>query len=191
MIVSTDSQHYADLASEYGAVVPGLRPPELSTDDASTDAAIAHVLQRWRPDATTVTVIQATTPFTTPATIRDAITRLSQEPRPATVVSAVPVSASTAFLLAHDGTFATFAMPQFADRRTQDVPSLAVPDGGVYVAPAQRVRSGGSLVEEPLAWIAVDERFSIDIDDPSDLAVARNLAELADAGPHPPDRSET
>lgn len=46
LIVSTDSQHYADVAIKYGAEVPFLRPAELSSD-ASTDRDFMRHVMHW------------------------------------------------------------------------------------------------------------------------------------------------
>lgn len=44
IIVSTDSSEYADIAREYGAEVPFLRPPELSKDNSSDFDWVKHAL---------------------------------------------------------------------------------------------------------------------------------------------------
>lgn len=173
--VSTDSPVYADLARGWGANVPSLRPAELAGDDTPTDVVVAHALASWAPEAELVAVVQATTPFTTPETIQRALRRAGEEPRPETVVSAVPAASTTAFVLREADGLAWFAIPDLSSSRTQDLPTLAIPDGGVYVAPAGRVRSGGPLVMEPLAWVLVDPSRSVDIDDRDDLERARTM----------------
>lgn len=44
-IVSTDSQEIADIAIRYGAEVPFLRPPELSTDSSPDIGFVKHTLE--------------------------------------------------------------------------------------------------------------------------------------------------
>lgn len=44
VIVSTDSQKYADIAAQYGAEVPFLRPAEISGDTATDYMCIKHAL---------------------------------------------------------------------------------------------------------------------------------------------------
>ena len=43
IIVSTDSEEIAEIAREYGAEVPFLRPAELADDHAGTDAVIIQI----------------------------------------------------------------------------------------------------------------------------------------------------
>lgn len=48
IIVSTDSEHYASIAREYGAEVPFLRPAEISTDTSTDYEFIKHALDWFR-----------------------------------------------------------------------------------------------------------------------------------------------
>jgi len=56
VIVSTDSEHYAAIAREYGAETPFLRPAELATDHATDLVVFQHALawlrehEDWEPD---------------------------------------------------------------------------------------------------------------------------------------------
>lgn len=43
--VSTDSEKYAEIAKEYGAEIPFLRPDYLSTDDASSTDVVLHAME--------------------------------------------------------------------------------------------------------------------------------------------------
>ncbi len=48
VIVSTDSEEYAQIAKEYGAEVPFLRPAEISGDDSLDIEAFAHALKELK-----------------------------------------------------------------------------------------------------------------------------------------------
>lgn len=66
IIVSTDDDEIAEVAKQWGAEVPFMRPAELSNDYAGTTAVIAHAAQ-WALDqgleAEAVCCIYATAPF--------------------------------------------------------------------------------------------------------------------------------
>lgn len=66
VIVSTDDVEIAELAKQWGAEVPFMRPTDLSDDHATTTAVIAHATQ-WALDQMTdveaVCCIYATAPF--------------------------------------------------------------------------------------------------------------------------------
>jgi len=66
IIVSTDDLDIAEVAKEYGAEVPFMRPPELSDDYASTISVIAHAiswLRQHHEAPKEVCCIYATAPF--------------------------------------------------------------------------------------------------------------------------------
>lgn len=66
VIVSTDDAEIAEVAREWGAEVPFMRPADLSNDYAGTTAVIAHAVQ-WTldqgVDTSAVCCIYATAPF--------------------------------------------------------------------------------------------------------------------------------
>ena len=47
VIVSTDSPDIAQVARDYGAEVPGLRPPEISGSDAHDVLFLRHAMDQW------------------------------------------------------------------------------------------------------------------------------------------------
>lgn len=50
IMVTTDSQEIADISKQYGADVPFLRPPELSSDTATTFDAVKHTIDFYKND---------------------------------------------------------------------------------------------------------------------------------------------
>ena len=66
VIVSTDDEEIAKIAIEYGAIVPFLRPKELSDDFAGTGAVVNHALEYLKEQGEIydfVCTIYATAPF--------------------------------------------------------------------------------------------------------------------------------
>lgn len=66
IIVSTDDDAIAHIATQYGAEVPFMRPPELSDDHTGTLPVIAHAVTRHNAQgraASDVCCIYATAPF--------------------------------------------------------------------------------------------------------------------------------
>lgn len=75
VMVSTDSALYAEVARHYGAEVPFLRPPELSTDVSPDIDWIEHMLQRLTAEGRAFdcfSILRPTSPFRLPETIRRA-----------------------------------------------------------------------------------------------------------------------
>jgi CMP-N-acetylneuraminic acid synthetase len=75
VVVSTDSQHYADIARHYGAEVPGLRPEaiagDLSPDIEWVEFTLGELRQAGREYAC-LSLLRPTSPFRQPETIRRA-----------------------------------------------------------------------------------------------------------------------
>ena len=66
VIVTTDDEEIANIAKSYGAVVPFLRPKELSDDFTGTGAVVNHAieyLENQGESYTFVCTIYATAPF--------------------------------------------------------------------------------------------------------------------------------
>lgn len=76
VIVSTDDVELANIAREYGAEVPFMRPAHLAEDTTATEPVIEHAIEFMtaegrRPDA--VMLLQATSPVRLPGTLERAV----------------------------------------------------------------------------------------------------------------------
>ena len=70
IVVSTDSEEYARIAEDYGAIAL-IRPPDLASDDTGDHPVIKHFLQHFPTDL--VIYLRPTTPFRSVAKIEEAI----------------------------------------------------------------------------------------------------------------------
>jgi N-acylneuraminate cytidylyltransferase len=82
IIVSTDSQDIADIAIQYGADTPFMRPPELSDNYTGTTPVVCHAIQEvskryGKPDFTCC--IYATAPFIQNKDLARAFALLSEQ----------------------------------------------------------------------------------------------------------------
>lgn len=78
VVVSTDSHEYARIAEKAGAEIV-MRPPELATDEATTDAVLVHVVDAYASNGYAphlVVTLQPTVPVRPLGLIDEAITRL-------------------------------------------------------------------------------------------------------------------
>ena len=75
VIVSTDSQHYADIAEHYGAEVPFLRPAQIAGDTSPDIEWVEHTLGQLCNDGQDYeyfSILRPTSPFRLPETIQRA-----------------------------------------------------------------------------------------------------------------------
>ena len=83
VIVSTDSELYANIARKYGGEVPFLRPSEISGDNSTDYDFIKHTLN-WMQDneglqPDYLVHLRPTTPLRNPAYIREAVERIRHD----------------------------------------------------------------------------------------------------------------
>jgi N-acylneuraminate cytidylyltransferase len=82
VLVSTDSQSYADIAKYYGAEVPYLRPAKLGGDHSPDIDWVDHILNRLQQDRreyACFSILRPTSPFRLPETIQRAWSAFNRE----------------------------------------------------------------------------------------------------------------
>lgn len=82
VLVSTDCDEIADIAKQYGADVPFLRPADISGDLATTESAMLHcceVLESMGKLPDTFILMQATSPIRLPETLDQALCYFNAE----------------------------------------------------------------------------------------------------------------
>lgn len=83
VMVSTDSEEYAEIARKYGAEVPFMRSSETSGDNASSWSAVMEVLKRYESELgetfDTVALLQVTSPLRTGEHIREAFQQMEDK----------------------------------------------------------------------------------------------------------------
>lgn len=84
VIVSTDSEKYADIAIKYGAEVPFLRPSEFATDTSTDHEFLAHAMEWFREKERQSPEywvhLRPTTPLRDPKVVEQAITNIQMHP---------------------------------------------------------------------------------------------------------------
>lgn len=80
VVVSTDDAEIAEVARQYGAAAPFMRPAELSDDHTGTIPVICHAIEWFNAQgeqAAQVCCLYATAPFVTPEDIRRGLVTLT------------------------------------------------------------------------------------------------------------------
>ena len=134
VMVSTDDAEIADLAKNYGAETPFLRPPDLADDCTGTQAVVKQAIEWHRVLNVAVEVaccLYATAPFTRAKDLRAAHDRLLASDK-AYVFSLThyPYPVQRALTLNAAGEVAAL-YPEFRQTRSQDL-QLAYHDAGQF-----------------------------------------------------------
>ncbi|MBB2976868.1 N-acylneuraminate cytidylyltransferase [Microbacterium endophyticum] len=187
VVVSTDDVEIARVATEWGATVVD-RPAALSGDEASSESALRHAIMQLcdtTTDVATVVFVQATSPFIDPSDIDQAVDMVTSGTHEC-VFSAVE---TYGFLWAPDATGDTHGINH--DRavrpRRQDREPHFLETGAFYVMDAEGFLEAGHRFFGRVGFVAVDECSAIEIDDHTQLELARALAPLMVTGGEPID----
>jgi N-acylneuraminate cytidylyltransferase len=134
IIVSTDDEEIAEVAKQWGAEVPFMRPDELSNDYAGTTAVIAHATQ-WALDqgidVDAVCCIYATAPFVQMADLKRGWEALeSDDWAYAFTVTDFAAPIFRSFKQTAEGGIEMF-FPEHFSTRSQDLPT-ALHDAGQF-----------------------------------------------------------
>ncbi|GAA4177538.1 acylneuraminate cytidylyltransferase family protein [Gryllotalpicola koreensis] len=176
--VSTDGAMIAAAARDAGAEIVD-RPARLADDTATSESALLHaldVLDARGIRADVLVFIQATSPFIDPADLDFAITRILTDE--SDVVLAAAESHAFLWRMTDAGAVAINHDASFRPRR-QDREPQYVETGAFYVMRASGFRAAGFRFFGRIGIAVTDERHSLEIDTPDQLALADALAAQA------------
>lgn len=179
ILLSTDSQSYADMAEAAGFQVPFLRSPEASSDEATSFTVIDEVIENLKVMGESYDLfclLQPTSPLRDEEDIK-ASWALFLEKEARQVVSLCPAEHSPALVnpLKEDGSLEGFLKPGVG--RRQDLTPHFRLNGAIYWSYVADYLAGGSFfLKGSYAYIMPKER-SVDIDDDLDFALAQVLME--------------
>jgi N-acylneuraminate cytidylyltransferase/CMP-N,N'-diacetyllegionaminic acid synthase len=177
LVVDTDSPEIAEVARQWGAETPYLRPAEYARDDTPTIATLQNGL-RWLekhegyvPDY--LMCLQAVTPFLTTADIEGAVA-LALAKQAEAVVSVAPLKHPPQWLkqVNDDQRLQDYFPGQPFIARRQDVPPAYELNGAIYLArPRLLLQHSTWYADQTYAYVMQNEAW-VDIDTPFDLQLA-------------------
>lgn len=180
IMVSTDSEKYADIAVACGAKVPFLRSKENSSESATAWSVVKEVLNWYQEQGMQfemVTLLQPTSPLRTSDDIIEAY-KLYKEKHASSVVSVcetetLPLICNT---LQTDNSLEGFISPEIIGKRRQDFPQYYRINGAIYMCRVDYCSD--SRVElyarNSYAYI-MDPQKSVDIDTVYDFFLAEQI----------------
>lgn len=179
IVLTTDSERYAEIGRQYGARTPFLRPAELSTDTAGSREVMLHavdVLAEMGKEYDTICLLQPTSPFRSADDIRKAI-RLYREQRPDMVVGVKVSPANPYYNLfepeGEDG-FLRICKGDGTITRRQDAPKVYEFNGAIYIISVAALRKSVITRFPRILPYEMPEERSLDIDTPSDWPSENN-----------------
>lgn len=169
--VSTDSQQVADIAEQYGAEIPFIRPPELSDDVIGTrpvtNHAIEHCIEHYeRPEFSCC--IYATAPFLQANYLTQGLELLKDNPQKAFAfsVTSFPFPVQRAITITKEG-----IEPMFRDqivKRSQDLEEAFHDAGQFYWGRTDDYLSKKGIFSQHSLPVVLPRHLVQDIDTPED-----------------------
>lgn len=181
IMVSTDSQEYADIAIKYGAEVPFLRSEKTSSDTASTRDCIIEVLDKYKKmgkDFERLMILQPTSPLRTAKNIIEA-EKVYENKKAKSVVSICEMDHSPLWsnTIGEDLSLDMFIKSD-DDARRQELSTYYRINGAIYLHDVEHYLLKEDYFDETSFAYIMEKAESVDIDDKLDFIVAKALLDM-------------
>jgi pseudaminic acid cytidylyltransferase len=180
VIVSTDDNEIANVAKEYGAEVPFIRPKELSDDFTGTGAVVSHalkVLKEQDEEFDYCCTIYATAPFLQEKYLIEAFEKLkNSNAKNAFACTSMPFPIQRTFKITKDERCEMF-WPENFSKRSQDLEE-AYQDAGQFYFTNLRKDSSEIMFSKDSIPIVLPRYLVQDIDTPEDWKRAEMMYEV-------------
>jgi CMP-N,N'-diacetyllegionaminic acid synthase len=180
VVVSTDSPAIAQVAINYGAEVPFLRPHELATDEASSAAVVQHTLD-FLGDVSAFVLLQPTSPFRSLEDIQEFVALFSSSGADR-AISVVECGKSPYWAVTIDGGVVKKCFEVPDGIRRQDLPKVYMPNGALYAVRRDAFRQDPVFIDGMTPAYVMPPERSLDIDSEMDFLIAEAIL---CAGPPP------
>lgn len=170
IIVSTDSEKYAEIARSYGAETPFLRPKHLA-EDVPTEAVVEHAvdfLESLHDTPVIVVTLQCTTPFIFPGEI-DSCVEMVNSSFYDSAMTVCPVKERPEWMFYANSEFKLKPVLPVELRGgwgvRQELPNVYRPNGACYATKRDLLMYGHRLIGDTCGAVMMPHERSIDVDD--------------------------
>ena len=176
VIVSTDSREIADVALNYGAEVPFLRPADISGDMVSSDDVILHALSFYQQQGINfdeVCKLQPTSPFRNSGHLKDAY-QLFYRKKADFLVSVCECEHSPLWsgVLGDDLRLDDFIPEEVKRACRQELPAYYRLNGAIYMGKTDKFCTNKNFLGKNCIAYIMEQKESIDIDTQMDFELA-------------------
>lgn len=186
-IVSTDDQKIAEVAKSYGANVPFLRPKKFARDNSPDIDFLKHAVlwlekhRGWRPEI--ILNLRPTSPLRTAKDIDDVVALMVKTKCDSVRTLCTPYPHNPfkmwRFHHAKSSKIKPLLPTKHYQRLGTDVPRQLLPtaywQNGLVDATRVKFIKQGIVYGPDIRGIVIDEERSMDIDEPNDLNIAKEL----------------
>jgi len=180
VMVSTDDAEIAEVALEYGAVIPFMRSATTSDDYATTSDVLIEVLNLYKGKSKEydyTACIYPTAPFISATKLKEAFDLLNKS-NSQSVFPVVKYSYPIQRSLKIDDDIISMNWPEFISSRSQDLRPAYHDSGQFYIAVTNRFLEQKTMFMEKSTAIIVSEMEVQDIDNETDWQIAEFKFEI-------------
>ena len=180
LIVSTDSEKYAEIAKDFGAEVPFIRPDKISTDESSRKDVIKHSLDFFKNKNELydyIVLLEPTSPLTIETDIDTSIEKLLLDKSAESIVGVSLSEASHPdFLVNLKNGFLNFINENQKSSviRRQDLEDLYFYDGTLYISEVDKYLEKEFYHDKTLGYVSPKWK-SLEIDDMYDFIMVEAI----------------
>lgn len=174
VMVSTDDEEIAKVARNCGAAVPFMRSMATSNDYATTADVLSEVLLEYEKLGTrfdTMCCLYPTAPFVRASELKEAAAMIESGATSVIPVTSFDFPPLRGFKVGEDGSL-EYAFPEYAQRRSQDLPEMVHDCGRFYFAKVSSFRKSGGFITDKTRMLRIPSKLVQDIDTPEDWEMA-------------------
>lgn len=174
IVVSSDDDEILDISKSFGADVLK-RPSELAQDNTPSEPVIAHVLKSLNINFDYIILLQPTSPLRNEMHIDKAFKSILKFGTNTLIsVKEVDNKFLKSFFI-KDKFLKPICDPKFPFLRRQDLPSVYMPNGAIYISKTSYFLTTLSLFSDDTLPFLMNSEESIDIDSADDLAACEDI----------------
>lgn len=174
IIVSTDNEEIAEISSKYRDVDISMRPPELATDESTTESALIYVCDelelQQNISVDSVLTLEPTSPLRTSNTIKSCVELLGKR-EVDSVVGVTEVSSVLGRIVNKKFEHVFPGQP----RRRQDREGLYQESSTIYGTLVEVLRRKMSVIGDNVCPLIIPKEESLDINDEFDFILVESL----------------
>lgn len=179
VVVSTDDVEIKNIAEQFGASVPFLRPDSLSNDTASSFDVIQHAIHFLKVDSENhlIVLLQPTSPLRTVEEIDGALEFfLAKNAKGVVSVSECEHSPLWSNTLPENNCMSDFLRPEVQGKRSQDLPQYYRLNGSIYIYETLALlEQGKTFFNNDVYGFGTSLDTAVDIDTALDFLVAETI----------------
>jgi N-acylneuraminate cytidylyltransferase/CMP-N,N'-diacetyllegionaminic acid synthase len=181
LVVSTDYQNIADIAKEYGASVPFLRPDSLASDTATSFDAVKHTIDYYKNELNKefdyIVLLEPTSPLRVSDDIDKAIEQLFISEANSIVGISKTEDQNPAFLVLKNEKdyISGYQNRDMQVLRRQDISDVYFFEGTIYISKTNILLDQKTFYHENTIGYEVEKYKSLEIDDIDDFVMVEAL----------------